>query len=153
MPRTSDSKTIRELAEILNDTNLSEIELEKEGMRIRVARTPAPTVAVSAPVAAAPAVAPQAPAAAPASAPAPSAPKSGTAVKAPMVGTVYLAPDPNSPPFIKVGDNVSVGQTLFIIEAMKTMNPVTATQAGTVKEILVDNAQPVEFDEALAMID
>lgn len=156
MPRTTDSKIIQELAEILNETNLSEIEIEKEGLRIRVARViegaqyvtvsggaPAPQIATTdAPASAAPVAAE----------PAKKAPASGQAVKAPMVGTVYLAPDPNSAPFVKIGDRVKAGQTLFIIEAMKTMNPVAAPHAGTVIDILVDNGQPVEFDEALAMI-
>ncbi len=149
MARNPDSKTIRELAEILNEANLTEIEVEVEGMRLRVARADQVTL-VSAPAAAAPV--PQA-AAAPA-APEPASPISHAgAVKSPMVGTVYVAPDPNAPPFIKEGDTVSAGQTLFIIEAMKTMNPVAAPKAGKVKSILVHNAQPVEFDETLVIIE
>lgn len=151
MARTPDSKTIRELAEILNETNLTEIEVEVEGMKVRVARTitAAPTV-VSAPIAApapmpsgtnVPQVTPE------------TALPSGEAVKSPMVGTIYIAPEPGAQPFIKEGDSVAVGQTLFIIEAMKTMNPVAATKAGTVKSILVQNAQPVEFDEPLVIIE
>lgn len=158
MARSSDSRIIRELADILNETNLSEIEIEKEGLRIRVARmaggVPQITYATSGPapaLAAAPspgAAAPEAPAASEAAQAA-----AGKPVKAPMVGTIYLAPDPNSAPFIKVGDTVSAGQTLFIIEAMKTMNPVTATHGGTVSAILVTDGQPVEFDEVLTLID
>lgn len=149
MARNPDSKTIRELAEILNEANLTEIEVEVEGMRLRVARTEQVTL-VSTPAAAAPV--PHA-AAAPA-APEPASPNSlAGAVKSPMVGTVYVAPDPNAPPFIKEGDTVSAGQTLFIIEAMKTMNPVAAPKAGKVKSILVHNAQPVEFDEPLVIIE
>ncbi len=150
MARNPDSKTIRELAEILNEANLSEIEVEVEGMRLRVARTQQVTL-VNAPAAA---PVPQAPAAPATPAPEAAAPASlAGAVKSPMVGTVYVAPDPNAPPFIKEGDTVAAGQTLFIIEAMKTMNPVTAPKAGTVKSILVHNAQPVEFDEALVIIE
>lgn len=149
MPRNPDSKTIRELAEILNEANLTEIEVEIEGMRVRVARTEQVTV-YSAPPAAAP-VSP-APVAAATPAPAAAAPAID-AVKSPMVGTIYVAPDPNAPPFIKEGDTVTAGQTLFIIEAMKTMNPVASPKAGTVKTIFVQNAQPVEFDEPLVIIE
>jgi acetyl-CoA carboxylase biotin carboxyl carrier protein len=149
MARNPDSKTIRELAEILNEANLTEIEVEVEGMRLRVARADQVTL-VSAPAAAAPVP----PAAAAPTAPEPASPNSlAGAVKSPMVGTVYVAPDPNAPPFIKEGDTVSAGQTLFIIEAMKTMNPVAAPKAGKVKSILVHNAQPVEFDETLVIIE
>jgi acetyl-CoA carboxylase biotin carboxyl carrier protein len=149
MARNPDSKTIRELAEILNEANLTEIEVEVEGMRLRVARADQVTL-VSAPTAAAPVP----PAAAAPTAPEPASPNSlAGAVKSPMVGTVYVAPDPNAPPFIKEGDTVSAGQTLFIIEAMKTMNPVAAPKAGKVKSILVHNAQPVEFDETLVIIE
>jgi acetyl-CoA carboxylase biotin carboxyl carrier protein len=150
MARNPDSKTIRELAEILNEANLTEIEVEVEGMRLRVARAEQVTV-VSAPSAPAPTTQAPAAAAPPAEAAAPVS--LVDAVKSPMVGTVYVAPDPNAPPFIKEGDTVSAGQTLFIIEAMKTMNPVAAPKAGTVKSILVHNAQPVEFDEPLVIIE
>lgn len=146
-----DARLVRRLAGILNDTGLSEIEVEHEGLRIRVART----LTAAAPVAfAAPAPAPAAPQAAPAepSAPAAAAPAAGDAVKSPMVGTIYLQPQPDAPSFVKVGDTVSEGQTLMIVEAMKTMNPIPAPRAGKVLEVLVANGQPVEFGEPLAII-
>jgi acetyl-CoA carboxylase biotin carboxyl carrier protein len=151
-PPSSPSAQVRELAEILNETGLTEIELERDGLRIRVAKTvgaavvqayaPPPALA-AAPVAAA---ATSAPAEAPAAAPA------GETVTSPMVGTVYLQPQPGAPPFARVGDQVSAGQTLLLIEAMKTMNPIPAPKAGTIVEILVEDAQPVEFGEALVVI-
>ncbi len=151
-----DTKLVRELAELLNETGLTEIEVEDDDRKIRVARG---VVATAAPVvAAAPAAAPvatPAPAAAPAEAPAPSKPAGddhADAVKSPMVGTVYLAPEPEAADFVKVGDSVKQGDTLLIVEAMKVMNPITADKAGTVKAILVDNAQPVEFDQPLIVI-
>jgi acetyl-CoA carboxylase biotin carboxyl carrier protein len=146
-----DARLVRRLAGILNDTGLSEIEVEHEGLRIRVART----LTAAAPVAfAAPAPAPAAPQAAPAepAAPAAPAPAAGDAVKSPMVGTIYLQPQPDAPSFVKVGDTVSEGQTLMIVEAMKTMNPIPAPRAGKVLEVLVANGQPVEFGEPLAII-
>jgi acetyl-CoA carboxylase biotin carboxyl carrier protein len=152
-----DPKLVRRLADILTDTGLTEIEVEQGDLRIRVARQ----VTAAAPVAYAPAPAPQlavptTPAAAPAQAPPATAPtetQRGDAVKSPMVGTVYLQSQPGNPPLIKVGDQVAVGQTLLIIEAMKTMNPIPATKAGTVLKILVDDAQPVEFGEPLVLIE
>ena len=142
-----DARLVRRLAGILNDTGLSEIEVEHDGLRIRVARTltAAATVAVAAP----PAAVAVAPAALEVAAPAIA---DGVAVKSPMVGTVYLQPQPDSPPFFKVGDTVSEGQTLMIIEAMKTMNPIPAPRAGRILEFLVANGQPVEFGEPLAII-
>ena len=146
-----DSKLVRELAELLAETGLSEIEVEDGDRKIKVARqlTAAPAVhavAAPAPVAAAPApaVAAQAVAAAPA--------VDANAVKSPMVGTVYLSPEPGAPAFVTVGQAVKPGDTLVIIEARKVMNPITATAAGTVTAILVDNAQPVEFDQPLVVI-
>ena len=146
-----DARLVRRLAGILNDTGLSEIEVEHDGLRIRVARTltAAATVAVAAP----PAAVAVAPAALEVAAPAPApAIADGVAVISPMVGTVYLQPQPDSPPFFKVGDTVSEGQTLMIIEAMKTMNPIPAPRAGRILEFLVANGQPVEFGEPLAII-
>lgn len=142
-----DARLVRRLAGILNDTGLSEIEVERDGLRIRVARTltAAATVAVAAPTA----VVAVAPAALDLAAPAIA---DGDAVKSPMVGTVYLQPQPDSPPFFKVGDTVSEGQTMMIIEAMKTMNPIPAPRAGRILEFLVANGQPVEFGEPLAII-
>ena len=146
-----DARLVRRLAGILNDTGLSEIEVEHDGLRIRVARTltAAASVAVAAPLPAPVAAAPAAEAPAPAAAPAVAA---GDAVKSPMVGTVYLQPQPDAPAFVKVGDTVAEGQTLMIVEAMKTMNPIPAPRAGKVLEILAVNGQPVEFGEPLAII-
>ena len=146
-----DARLVRRLAGILNDTGLSEIEVEHDGLRIRVARTltAAASVAVAAPLPAPVFAAPVAEAPAPAAAPAVAA---GDAVKSPMVGTIYLQPQPDAPSFIKVGDTVSEGQTLMIVEAMKTMNPIPAPRAGKVLEILAVNGQPVEFGEPLAII-
>jgi len=148
-----DSALVRELAELLNETGLTEIEVEDDDRRIRVARggtmmaapaqmyaAPAPAAPV-APAAAAPAAAPSAPAAAPVD-----------AVKSPMVGTCYLAPEPGAANFIAVGKAVKEGDTLLIVEAMKVMNPITAPKSGTISAILVDNAQPVEFDQPLVVI-
>jgi acetyl-CoA carboxylase biotin carboxyl carrier protein len=153
-----DPRLVRKLADILSDTGLTEIEVEQGGLKIRVARqlTAAPAAAVNY-VAQAP-VAHAAPAAPAAAAPAPAAPvadetQRGEAVKSPMVGTIYLKPSPDAAPFVKVGDTVSVGQTLVIVEAMKTMNPIAATKAGTVLKILVEDAQPVEYGEPLVIVE
>jgi acetyl-CoA carboxylase biotin carboxyl carrier protein len=139
-----DADAIRELSALLNETGLTEIEIEHNGARIRVSRAAVSAAAAAAPVAAAPAAA--APAAAPAAGPAP-----GT-VPSPMVGTVYVASEPGKPAFISVGKTVKAGDTLFIVEAMKTMNPITAPTGGTVKEICVSDKQPVEFGQALCVI-
>ncbi|MBU2043025.1 MAG: acetyl-CoA carboxylase biotin carboxyl carrier protein [Alphaproteobacteria bacterium] len=152
-----DTTLVRQLADILNDTSLTEIEVERGELRIRVARE-----LVAAPVmqyAAAPAPAAHAPppaAAAPASMPSDPATivaKQGEEVKSPMVGTVYLQASPEAPPFIAVGDKVKKGQTLLIVEAMKTMNPIQAPRDGVVVEVLVGDAQPVEFGEALVLLE
>jgi len=144
-----DSRRVRELADILNDTGLTEIEVEREGLKIRVAKmvgVPAPVYAQSAPPA--PAAAAGVP-----PLPEPAKPEAvGDIVTSPMVGTIYLQPQPGAPPFAKVGDSVIAGQTLLLVEAMKTMNPIAAPRAGTVLEILVADAQPVEFGEPLAVI-
>lgn len=147
-----DARLVRRLAGILTDTGLTEIEVEKDGLRIRVAKSV--TVAAAPQVmAAAPAAATGGPAPATAAPAAPAAPVAdGDAVNSPMVGTVYLQPSPDAAPFIKVGDTVSAGQTLLIVEAMKTMNPITAPKAGKVTEILVGDGQPVEFGEPLVRI-
>lgn len=155
MAKLPDSKTIKEIAELLNDTGLSEIEVETGDVRIRVARQATAvtaTVPAPAPVAAAPAAAPTPAPEAPAPAPSNAADHPG-AVKSPMVGTAYLAPEPGAAEFIKVGDQVSAGQTLVIIEAMKTMNPIAAPKAGKIVDIIVANEQPVEFDEVLVIIE
>jgi acetyl-CoA carboxylase biotin carboxyl carrier protein len=138
-----DAEAIRELSELLTETGLTEIEIEHNGARIRVSRA----AGVAAPAAAAaPIVTPAQPAA-----PALAGPHPG-AVPSPMVGTVYLAPEPGKPNFISVGQNVKEGDTLFIVEAMKTMNPITASRAGTVLEISVSNGQPVEFGQTLLIL-
>ncbi len=140
---------IRELAGILDETGLTEIEVEKSGVRLRVARTAAATAtAHHAPTISGPPAA----AAEPQVQPARAAHDPG-AVSSPMVGTVYLSPSPGADPFVKKGDTVTEGQTLMIVEAMKTMNPIAAPRGGVVKEILVRDAQPVEFGETLLVIE
>ncbi|MBD59582.1 MAG: acetyl-CoA carboxylase, biotin carboxyl carrier protein [Citromicrobium sp.] len=148
-----DIELVRELAELLAETGLSEIEVEDGDRKLRVARElQAAAYAAPPPQQAAPAApAPQAQST-PEPAPA-SGPDLANAVPSPMVGTVYLAPEPGAKDFIAVGDKVSEGQTLLIVEAMKVMNPITAPRSGTVSKILVDNAQPVEFDQPLVVID
>ena len=146
-----DPAYVRALAELLDDTGLSEIEVEDGERKIRVART-----LTAAPVAYAPAAAPVA-AAAPAAAAAPvaAAPAADTfadAVKSPMVGTVYLSPEPGAPNFAAVGSAVKAGDTILIIEAMKVMNPIVAPASGTLKAVHVENSQPVEFDQPLFTI-
>jgi acetyl-CoA carboxylase biotin carboxyl carrier protein len=153
-----DTTLVRQLADILNDTSLTEIEVERGELRIRVARelvaAPVMQYAAAAPVAHAPAAAPAAaaPVAMP-SDPATIVAKKGEEVKSPMVGTVYLQASPEAPPFIAVGDKVKKGQTLLIIEAMKTMNPIQAPRDGVVVEVLVGDAQPVEFGEPLVLLE
>jgi acetyl-CoA carboxylase biotin carboxyl carrier protein len=141
---------IRELAMLLDETNLTEIEIERAGLRLRVARNI--SIAAAAPVSYHPA-----PVAASAPAPAASAPtdiaKHPGMVPSPMVGTAYLASEPGAKPFIDVGSKVKVGDTLLIIEAMKTMNQIPSTRAGTVTQILVEDGQPVEFGEPLVIIE
>jgi len=147
-----DTALVRELAELLNETGLTEIEVEDDDRKIRVSRG---AVAAAAPVyAAAPAPAAAAPAAAPApaEAAAPAGPDMTNAVKSPMVGTCYLAAEPGAANFIAVGKAVKEGDTLLIVEAMKVMNPITAPKSGTVSAILIENAQPVEFDQPLVVI-
>ena len=151
-----DTALVRGLADILNDTDLTEIEVERGDLKIRVAREitmAAPMQYAPAPVAHAAAPAPSA--AAPASMPSDPATivaKQGEEVKSPMVGTVYLQASPEAPPFISVGDKVKKGQTLLIVEAMKTMNPIQAPRDGVVVEVLVGDAQPVEFGEPLVLL-
>jgi len=140
-----DADAVRDLARLLKETGLTEIEIEHKGARIRVSRG---GVAVAA---AAPAPAPVPAAAAPAAQPAASGPVAG-AVPSPMVGTVYLSPEPGKPPFTAVGKSVKEGDTLFIIEAMKTMNAITAPRGGTVREITVADGTPVEFGQTLCVI-
>ncbi|SOC93345.1 acetyl-CoA carboxylase biotin carboxyl carrier protein [Rhizobium sp. AN5] len=153
-----DKELIRELANILNDTDLSEIEVEQEDLRIRVSRAAPPTtVYAAAPTGyAAPVPAPAAAAvaapAAPAVATAPARNPANT-VTSPMVGTVYLSPAPGARPFVEVGATVKEGQTILIVEAMKTMNQIPAPKSGKVVEIVVNDSQPVEYGEALVVIE
>ncbi len=142
-----DADAIRELSRLLNETGLTEIEIEHNGARIRVSRA----AAVAAPAAAPRQLPPRALRRRPAAAPAASGPPAG-AVPSPMVGTVYLSPEPGKPAFLAIGKPVKEGDTLFIIEAMKTMNPITAPRSGVVKEICVSDKQPVEFGQALCVI-
>ncbi len=152
-PMQVDTNLVRELAALLDATNLTEIEVADGARKVRVVRQ----AATAAPVYAA------APSAAAPVAPAAASPTPGPAaddhrnhpglVRAPIVGTAYLTPDPNSPPYVTVGATVKAGATLLIIEAMKVMNPITATKAGTVTRILVQHEQPVEYDEPLIVIE
>jgi acetyl-CoA carboxylase biotin carboxyl carrier protein len=145
-----DRELIRELAELLDETGLTEIEIEQPDLRIRVARNYTQGIAAPAVVGAAP-VAQAAPAAAGAK-PAEDAVHPG-AVPSPMVGTVYLSPEPGAAPFIKVGEQVTEGQTLMIVEAMKTMNHIAAPRSGKVTSILIEDQQPVEFGELLLILE
>jgi acetyl-CoA carboxylase biotin carboxyl carrier protein len=145
-----DVRLVRDLADVLNETGLTEIEVERGDLRIRVAKAlaaPAVPTAIPATIIAS---APAGPAAVPAAA-AP-ARALGDAVKSPMVGTVYLQSQPGAPPFVRVGDRVSQGQTLLLVEAMKTMNPIGAPRDGVVLELLVADGQPVEYGEPLAVL-
>ena len=153
---TVDRSLVRELADILNDTDLTEIEVEQGELRIRVSRQkdymPAPTYAhampaqmAPAPMAAPQAAAPQAPAAS-------TGPEVGS-VPSPMVGTVYLASAPGAKPFVEIGQTVSEGETILIIEAMKTMNQIPAPHAGVVKRILIEDGSPVEYGAPLMIIE
>jgi acetyl-CoA carboxylase biotin carboxyl carrier protein len=143
-----DTEFIRKLAKLLDETNLGEIEMADGDRRIRVARpTVAASTAVPVPVAAVPVAGPGA-------APAVNdTSKHPGAVKSPMVGTAYLSPEPGKPVFVSIGDKVTAGQTLLIIEAMKTFNPIKAPKAGTVAQVLIDNAQPVEFGQPLMIVE
>ncbi len=158
-PKTKDTKAaakpiderelIRDLAGLLDETSLTEIEVEREGLRVRVVRSAgviaAPMQFAAAPVAAA--------APAPAGADGSDITKHPGMVPSPMVGTAYIAPEPGAKPFVDVGSQVSAGETLLIIEAMKTMNQIPAPRAGTVKQILFEDGQPVEFGEPLMIIE
>jgi acetyl-CoA carboxylase biotin carboxyl carrier protein len=150
-----DPALVRELAQLLTDNELTEIEVQDGERRIKVQREPAPIISAAAP------------AAAPSAAPAQSAPPAhakqdiaapaeeevaGHSIKSPMVGTAYLSAQPGAAPFVNVGDAVKAGDTLLIVEAMKVMNPITAPEGGVVKKLLVSDGQPVEFDQPLAVI-
>jgi acetyl-CoA carboxylase biotin carboxyl carrier protein len=143
-----ESEVIRELAALLDETKLTEIEIERDGLRVRVARH----VSVGAPMPASYQAAAPMPAAAPASVVADVSKHPGM-VPSPMVGTAYWASEPGAKPFVEVGSKVTVGQTLLIIEAMKTMNQIPSPRAGTVTQILVEDGQPVEFAEPLVIIE
>ena len=156
MAETSDNQAmqvdvglVRQLAELLDETHLTEIEVEDSNRRIRVARKAAgaPTAVhyASAPAAPQPSIThAEAPAVTPA--------KDANAVRSPMVGTAYLSAEPGAAPFVAVGQTVAAGDTLLIVEAMKVMNPILATAAGTVSAILIENGQPVEFDQPLVVV-
>lgn len=144
-----DTALVKALADILDAAGLAELEYETADLSVRLSRVSGAAVAAPA---AAPAAAPDAPAAA-ASADSADAASHPGAVTSPMVGTVYVAPEPDAPSFIEVGGTVKKGQTLLIVEAMKVMNPITAPADGTVKQIFVQNAQPVEFGEVLVVIE
>jgi len=149
-----DEETIRALADILTDTGLTEIEIAEKDSRIRVAKAPAPVQAYAPPPAqaAAPAMTQSAGTPAPPAAPADLSRHPG-AVKSPMVGIAYLAPEPGATPFVAEGQAVTPGQTLLLIEAMKTFNQIKAPKGGTLIRLLVTSGAPVEFDEVLAIID
>lgn len=144
-----DQGLIRDLAGILNDTDLTEIEIEQGELRIRVSRAGTPMMA--APQAYAVAATPS-PVAAPVAAPASPA-TSANAVPSPMVGTAYLSPAPGEPPFIEIGTKVKEGQTILIIEAMKTMNQIAAPRSGTITAIIFEDGQPVEYGQPLVVIE
>jgi acetyl-CoA carboxylase biotin carboxyl carrier protein len=139
---------IRKLAEILNETGLTEIELDHKGARVRVSRSVNATTMVAAPVAHAPVAH-----AAPVVAAVPTAIIAGTPLKSPMVGTAYLSPTPGAEPFVAIGSMVKEGQTLLIIEAMKTMNQIGAPKAGKLVQVMIENGVPVEFGETLMVIE
>ena len=155
--KSSDERElIRELALVLDETNLTEIEIERAGLRLRVARNIGIAAAVPAaayqpaPAAAAPA---PAAAAAPAAASTTDIAKHPGMIPSPMVGTAYRSSEPGAKPFIDIGTKVKVGDTLLIVEAMKTMNQIPSTRAGTVTQILVEDGQPVEFGEPLVIVE
>ena len=151
---SNEASFVRELADILDQAGLAELEYETEAVAIRLSRVTAAAPVAAAPVAAAPvaAAAPAAIAEPVAEIPANPADHPG-AVKSPMVGTVYTAPEPDAPAFVTEGATITAGQILFIVEAMKVMNPITAPKAGTVVKIFVQNAQPIEFGEALVIVE
>ena len=150
--KSDDSALIRELALLLDETSLTEIEIERAGLRVRVARNISIAASMPANFQQA-ASAPAAPIASVAPAAIADLAKHPGVVPSPMVGTAYSSPEPGAKPFIEVGTKVSVGQTLLIIEAMKTMNQIPSPRAGTVTQILVEDGQPVEFGEPLVIIE
>jgi len=147
-----DPALVRELAQLLTDNELTEIEVQDGERRIKVARELF-AIAPAAPAGPAPAAALPAPSA-PAAAAAEAANEeiAGTTIKSPMVGTAYLSPEPSADPFVSVGDAVKAGDTLLIVEAMKVMNPITAPEGGVIKKVLISDGQPVEFDQPLVVV-
>lgn len=148
-----DPDLVRELAKIISDSGLSEIEVEHGELRLRIARTLTAAAAPVTHMVAAPAAAAAPAAPPPAAAPAAEAAAHPGAVPSPMVDTAYLSPEPGAPTFVKVGDMVTQGQTLMVVEAMKTFNPIPAPRAGKVTAVLVNDAQPVEYGEPLVIIE
>lgn len=149
-----DEAVIRKLADLLNETGLTEIELEEGDRKLRLAKIPAAQTIVAGGGGGGPAPAPSSQPSGDAASP--SSGSSGTpegAVISPMVGTAYLSPEPGAPPYVKVGDKVREGQTILIVEAMKVMNPIKAPNSGTVKEITVGDAQPIEYGEVLMVLE
>ena len=142
-----DTDMVRQLAELLSENELTEIEVEDGDRKIKVCRRPAGTAA-----AAAPAALPQPMTAQPMHAETAIGDEGGESVRSPMVGTAYLTPEPGADPFVKPGDAVKAGDTLLIVEAMKVMNPITSPGGGIVKQILIEDGQPVEFDQPLVVI-
>ncbi|HEY5048635.1 MAG TPA: biotin/lipoyl-containing protein [Rhizomicrobium sp.] len=140
-----DAAAIRELAELASETGLTEIEIESGGQRFRISRQVAAAVSLPPGVTSATVVATPVRGE-------PSKAAAGTPVTSPMVGTVYVAPEPGKPPFVKIGDIVREGDTLLVVEAMKTMNPILAPKAATVREICIADAQPVEFGQTLVIL-
>ncbi|MDE0704848.1 MAG: acetyl-CoA carboxylase biotin carboxyl carrier protein [Rhodospirillaceae bacterium] len=155
MSKTIDDDSVRRLAELLDETGLTEIEYDDGDLRIRVARQQSGAIAYAAPAPSGRPAGDGAPSPPPGGpeAPAPVAADHPGAVTSPMVGTVYLSPEPGAAAFIGVGDAVSVGQTLMLVEAMKTFNEIKAPHAGTVTQIVVENGVPVEFGDVLAIVE
>jgi acetyl-CoA carboxylase biotin carboxyl carrier protein len=149
--KTVDRQLIRDLAELLDETDLTEIEIEQNGIRVRVQRSPSCVVGAP-PAASGPATPPPQPAGGTSSATADMSEHPGT-VTSPMVGTAYRRPEPGAPTFVEPGSTVTEGQTLLIVEAMKTFNPIVAPRAGKVTAILVEDGQPVEYGEPLVIIE
>ena len=150
-----ETKLVRELAKILNDTDLTEIEMKKGDLKIRVSKSSGTVMqtAMPAQMAMPTAAAPVATATAPVEAAPDDMSNHPGVVKSPMVGTAYIRPSPDADPFVKVGESVKEGDTVMLVEAMKTFNPITAEKSGTVTHVLVEDAQPVEFGEPLFVID
>jgi len=152
-PTDIDADLVKKLAGLLDETKLTEIEYAWADFRLRVTRQPAAVHAVASAAAPAPVAAPAAVASAPPAPPADAVANHPGAVKSPMVGTVYLSPQPGSPAFVKIGDTIAAGQTILIIEAMKVLNQIRAPKAGKIAQILVQDAGPVEFGQVVMVIE